>query len=192
VTKEEGTAGESEVKGVWFVALRHYLLDHQGPDRFAEVLSAMPEAHREALENPLTSSWYAEAALSAALRAVETAVARGKERLFVNLIEEATEKAIARFFRVLLRVTSPQFVLNQVPTLWRQVRRGRGQVAVTAEHNVVTIRYTDFPYFDDRRYQLLTEGTLRALVRVAAKRNVVVRIADHGSDWLTARITLGE
>ena len=106
------------------------------------------------------------------------------------MIEDCTEHGISRFFKVLLRLTTPQFVLKQVPTLWRQMRRGCGAVDVVVEENVVTVRYSDFPYFGDRRYRLLTEGTLRGLIRVATKRKAVLRISDFGADWLDVRIIM--
>jgi hypothetical protein len=188
VFEERARAGTSEVKGLWFAALQQYLRDAHGQAQLERIIRAMPDAHRAALAAPLPSSWYPEEALQSALSAVYTCAARGDEGSFVRMIEGCTEHGISRFFRVFLRITSPVFVLKQVPTLWKHVRRGGGQVEVLVDDGTVTVSYSEFPYFADRLYQLLTEGMLRALVHVASKRAAEVSIADKGLDWLKVRI----
>ena len=183
-----GRTSGSEVKGLWFVALQQYLRDAHGERELERVVQGMPAQYQAALRAPLTSSWYPEAALQSALAAAYTSTARANDQIFMELIEGVTEHGISRFFRVLLRMATPEFVLKQVPAMWRHGRRGQGKVEVSVAPDVVTVLYTEFPYFDDRRYRLLTEAMLRALVRVGSKRTAVVRIDDHGVDWLRVKI----
>ena len=95
---------------------------------------------------------------------------------------------VNRFFRVLLRLSSPAFVLRQTPTMWRQIRRGQGRGEVEPVPGGTLIRYRDFPWFDDVNYRLLAKGSLGAIVAIAGKQLPRVDISDFGSDWLDARV----
>lgn len=190
VFEKGARAAGAEVKGLWFASLQGYLREAYGEAELQRVLAAMPENYRAALDAPLTSSWYPEDALQSSLSAVYTCMARGNEQRFMQLIEAVTEHGISRFFRVLLRMANPEFVLKQVPAMWRHGRRGLGRVEVSVAPNVVTVSYSGFPYFDDHLYRLLTEAMLRALVRIGSKRAPDVRIDDYGDDWLRVKVTL--
>jgi hypothetical protein len=190
VFEKGARAGGTEVKGLWFVALQGHLRETYGEEELQRVIEAMPENFRDALDAPLTSSWYPEEALQSSLSAVYATTARGNDQRFMQMIEGVTEHGVSRFFRVLLRMANPEFVLKQVPAMWRHGRRGLGRVEVTVVPNVVTVSYSEFPYFDDPLYRLLTEAMLRTLVRIASKRAPDVRIDDYGDDWLRVKITL--
>jgi hypothetical protein len=188
VGEKGAVTSASEVKGLWFVALQQYLRDAHGDAELERVAEAMPARYRAVLRAPLTSSWYPEEALQSALSAAYASTARANDQDFMALIEGVTEHGISRFFRVLLRMATPEFVLKQVPAMWRHGRRGLGTVTVSVLPKVVTVSYAEFPYFDDRRYRLLTEAMLRTLVRVGSKRPAHVRIDDHGVDWLRVKV----
>lgn len=185
---EQGRPGISEVKGLWFVALQQYLRDEHGEAELERVVDCSPQQYRAALRAPLTSSWYPEEALQSALSAVYTCTARANDERFMRVIEGVTEHGISRFFRVLLRLATPAFVLKQVPAMWRHGRRGMGKVEVSVGASAVTVSYADFRYFEDRLYHLLTEAMLRALVRVGSKRAALVRVEAHGTDWLRVKV----
>ena len=106
----------SEVKGPWFVAMRAWLDAHASDQVVARVLDHMPAEHRTALREPLPSEWYPAQALASALAAVDAEITRGDHAAFVAMMEACTEIGLSRFFRVLLRLSTPGFVLRQVPT----------------------------------------------------------------------------
>jgi len=140
----------SEVKGPWFVAMRAWLDANASGEVSARVLERMPAEHRGALREPLPSEWYPEEALASALAAVDAEIARGDREAFLALMEACTEIGLSRFFRVLLRISTPGFVLRQVPTMWRQIRRGAGEVEVVEQDGIAELRYRAFPWFEDR------------------------------------------
>lgn len=179
---------ESEVKGVWFVTARAYLVEHHGESVADEVAQRMSPAHRAALATPLASEWYPELALAEALAAMREVVARGRAAEFARLLDACTTLGIGRFFRVMLGLTSTTFVLRQVPTMWGQIRRGAGQVSVEQSDDSTLVRYAEFPWFKEDDYIVLTLESLRALTRVAARREPHVSLVERRRDALTVEI----
>ena len=166
---------ESEVKGAWFVSARTYLAAE--PDALERVLAEVPALHREALAEPSASRWYPEAALQETLGAFRRTRCRDVAG-FVDMIDACTVIGTSRFFRALLSLSTPAFVLRRVPAMWKQIRRGQGAVTVTTEEGEARLAYRDFPYFDDENYRLLTVGSLRAVVRISTGAAPIVQIAD--------------
>jgi hypothetical protein len=107
---------------------------------------------------------------------------------FVEAMDGCTMIGISRFFRALLRVATPAFVLRQVPTMWRQIRRGDARVSVTIDGDRARIQYAQFPYFSDENYRLLTEGSLRAVVRTCTGHAPKVTLLRSTSDSLNVEV----
>ena len=182
---------KSEVKGVWFVTARAWVAGH-GEDALGRVLLGMDPEWRPALTDPLTSGWYAEEALQQALRAMRRELSLEREHDFLRAMRECTEIGISRFFRALVRLSSPPFVLRQVPTMWRQIRRGAGRVEVETLAGRSIIHYREFPYFDDENYRLLTRGSLEALTSLTAPgRTVRAEILGFWREALDVSIEYG-
>jgi len=178
----------SEVKGVWFVTAKSYMLDHGGAKALERVAEQLDPAFREAILDPLTSAWYPERALAQALAGMREVLGAIDDEVFCEVMRECSELGVNRFFRVLLRLSSASFVLRQTPTMWRQIRRGQGRVEVEPVQGGTLIHYRDFPWFEDVNYRLLAKGSLGAIVAIAAGKLPRVDIVDFGSDWLDARV----
>jgi hypothetical protein len=178
----------SEVKGIWFVAAREYALEVHGERTFNQLLQQTPLKFREVYGAPITSAWYPEEALQEALSILHELVAQGNDARFERIVEGCTEKGIHRLFQMLLRVSSPGFALRMVPTMWRQLRRGAGHVEVEQHHGFALVRYSEFPWFSDRLYRILTTGSLRAVVRSCASAGSHIEVLDHGRDSLDVRV----
>lgn len=184
-----GAARDSEVKGVWFVSARAYLVQRFGDEGVRRVAEGMPTArYRGALVDPLPSSWYPEDALSEALDSMLVGAASGDELRFLGMMRDCTDIGINRFFKAVARLTSPAFMLRRVPTMWSHIRRGAGQVEVHVREPAVVIEYSQFPYFARRTYQLMTEGSLSALMRVCTGHLPEIRVTDVGTSHLTVEI----
>lgn len=172
------------MKGAWFVAARAWLESRGSLEATARALT--PDVRKVLLE-PIPAVWYPEPVLQASLAALRDVVAPERAQ-FVEAMDACTAIGISRFFRALLRVASPGFVLRQVPTMWRHVRRGDGHVAVEAGDGRGTIRYSQFPFFADDNYRLLTEGSLRAVVRTCTGRDPRVTLVRATNDSLDVEI----
>lgn len=174
----------SEVKGAWFVSAQAFL---EAERALPAVLAAVPPPHRAALAEPSPSDWYPEAALQATLAAMRR-VHAPTPTAFVDAIDTCTVIGTSRFFRALLALSTPAFVLRRVPTMWAKIRRGAGEVAVETHDGEALLRYRSFPWFADENYRLLTVGSLRAVVRTTTGRTPLVEITDAVDDALDVRV----
>ena len=182
-------AAASEVKGVWFAAARRFLIE-QEPASIDDVLAFMNDRHRPALESPLASGWYPEEALQDLLHALFHVIAQNDPERAIDIIDRASELAISRFFRTLMRLGSAEFVLRAVPTMWSLIRRGAGSVDVSVTKGRAIVSYKRFPYFDDPVYRHLVVGSLRALVRIATGRTPKIELVHYAHSSLTAHVDL--
>jgi hypothetical protein len=156
----------SEVKGVWFVSARRYLDEQKMHGVADRILAKISAPHRAAFAEPGASEWYPEEALAETLRLLRHETRTGSDEQFTQLMEGITQVGINRFFRLLLSVASADFVLRKIPIMWHQIRRGDGQVQVTTDARGALIQYTEFPWFHDPVYPLMTLGSIRALLVV--------------------------
>jgi hypothetical protein len=175
----------SEVKGLWFVAARRWVVQDLGEEALRAVLAELHGPAREALEDPLPSAWYPEEALQRGLDAARRVLADDDADQMLDLLERVTMIGINAFWRTALRVTSTEFALRAVPVSWKHIRRGAGEMSVELEGGIGRIHYRDFPYFDDPNYRLLVLGTLRPLLRMSTGAEVPVNIATYTHDSLT-------
>src|SRR5687768_9331729 len=97
----------SEVKGAWFVAARAWLEERGCLDSAAAALT--PDVRTVLLE-AIPAAWYPEKTLQQAMAGVRTVVAPTPDQ-FVEAMDECTVIGTSRFFRAMLRVASPAFVL---------------------------------------------------------------------------------
>jgi hypothetical protein len=178
----------SEVKGLWFVAARRWVVQDVGEDALRAVLAELHGVARDALQDPLPSHWYPEEALQQGLDAARRVLASDNADQMLDLLEQVTMIGINAFWRTALRVTSTEFALRALPVSWKHIRRGPGEMVVDIENGVARVHYREFPYFDDPNYRLLVLGTLRPLLRCSTGRDIPVNIASYTKHSLTASI----
>jgi hypothetical protein len=173
----------SQVKGVWFSAAVEYARDVHGDEVVDRIIAGTPARYREVYANPIASAWYPEEAMEIGLIVIYDVIAQGNDFMFEKIMEGCTEKGVNRLFRLLLRASSPSFVLRRVPTMWKHVRRGAGHVDVEQLEGESVVRYSEFPWFRNPLYRMLTVGSLRSLVRTCtgATPRIEVLHFDHAS-----------
>jgi hypothetical protein len=174
----------SEVKGLWFVVGRRYVLEKYGAAALQQCVGLLGERHAAVLASPLASEWYPEEALQQMLGVLDLVVARSDPDEFVRVIEDCSLIAINHFFRTLLRLVPPATMLRKIPTMWALIRRGAGRVAVEATDHEAVVRYSAFPYFGDVHYRLLTIGAIRSLLTLCDARGGSVEVLSHSEDTL--------
>ena len=182
----------SEVKGLWFVAARRWVVQDLGEEALRAVLGELQGVAREALEDPLPSHWYPEEALQKGLDAARRVLVADDPDRMLDLLERVTLIGINAFWRTALRVTTTAFALRALPVSWKHIRRGPGSMDVEIEDGVARVQYREFPYFDDPNYRLLVLGTLRPLLRCSTGQDVPVTIASYTKHALTAVVRFGQ
>jgi hypothetical protein len=178
----------SEVKGIWFVSARKWVVTDLGEGALRSVLAELHGIAREALEDPLPSHWYPEEALQKSLDAARRVLCDDDSERMVETLERVSLVGINTFWRTALRITSTEFALRALPISWKHIRRGPGEMSVDIANGLAKIQYRYFPYFDDPNYRLLVLGTLRPLLRVSTGHEVPVTIAQYTKDSLTAHV----
>lgn len=178
-----------EVKGLSFTTVRTYIEERYGEAHLQAIARDIPASHRGAFERPLPSQWYPEESLQLAMRATADVIADGNVERFERFLVDATSYGISRFFRVLLRMSGTPFVLRQLPTLQRRIRRPV-HVRVEEQNREVMVYYDDFPFFDDPLYVARARAAVRALIRASTQPHSSVTTVDSGYDWLTIRVGL--
>ncbi len=179
----------SEVKGVWFVSARGYVLAEFGSEMLEAIIAQLLPEHREVMADPLPSSWYPEEALQDLLAVLHGTVAKGDDRRYVKLVTGASVHAANRFFRAILGLASTGFVMRKTPVFWNRLRRGAGRVEVESSPGRSLLQYRDFPYFADPNYRLMAEGSLRGLCEICGKGGFDVQIQEYGADWVDILVT---
>jgi hypothetical protein len=177
-----------EVKGAWFVTTHAYVTESHGRPRLDAVAERLPPDVRPTLIDPIASQWYPEEHLQALLHALMDELARGDHDRFLQEIRGASEQGIHRFFRALVRLSSPSFILRQAPTTWKVLRRGPGTMASHPVPDGTVIHYRAFPFYDDEHYRLMTLGTVGALVELSTGSPVPVTITRHTHDELDMHV----
>jgi hypothetical protein len=178
----------SEVKGLWFTVGRRYILERYGAETLDAIVSRLGDRHGPVFADPLPSEWYPEETLQQTLAVLDVVVANGDATAFVDILEECSLLAVHHFFRALLRLVPPQTMLRKVPTMWTLIRRGVGRVSVDADETHAVVTYSEFPYFDDVHYRLLTLAAIRSLMTLCGTKHARVAIAGHTHDSLTVEV----
>lgn len=181
---------EYQVKGTWFVTAHRFLEEQRGEDTLQAVIESMGPEAGPVLADPLASAWYPEDTALEMLRAFRERLCGGNPERYERLMVQMTELGISRFFRALLRLSTPGFVIGQVPTFRRQLRRGPSEVTVVRHERTFVVRYLRFPYFDTEEYRLGFKAQLEALVRTSTSQEPELHITDHDHSTLTVQIDL--
>ncbi len=170
----------SEVKGIWFMTARRYVLSEYGAERFDRYAAAVPEYIRQDVIEPVVSSWYPEEMLREALVAFHAEVCGGDDAVFSRAMEQCSVLGVHWFVQMLLSVATPEYLLRLMPPTLRISRRGPVRVAVqmgpTAERSA-TLRFTGQPYATDPRYQLATPAIVRGILGLCVGPGITTHLS---------------
>ncbi len=183
-----------ELKGLWFVTVRRHILAAEGAGRLSDLVQVMRPEFRPALADPLASIWYPEDAGAEVLDGLLHVCAGGDLERYDALLERIAADGIRRFFRVLLRLARPKFVIGGIPTFWRQFRRGPSFVSVHHDGNLSTVCYRGFPYLERETYRRASRAQIRAMLWVSTGFRADVQLGPSSpsrTDIIVVRPELG-
>jgi hypothetical protein len=176
------------VKGVWFVTARRHLLELEGDTAVQAVARAMKPDNAPVLLEPLPSEWYAEDIFQDALGAVMEVHAHHDPDVFIRFIEACTVLGVTTFFRVILRITSPAYLMRKMPALSRQYRRNDWVCEVEADDERAVLSWRNAPYLGDRNYRLYTAAMMAKCSELCTGKRPTVTVAGHGPDWMKLQV----
>ncbi|MFW5877444.1 MAG: hypothetical protein ACOCXM_11965 [Myxococcota bacterium] len=181
---------EHEIKGLWFIAGQSYLSANLDPSVFQQFARALPPEFREVAEAPMASTWYPEDAAAHFLRAWLEVPAEGNRQRFRQMVGEASEQGLNRFFRAIARLASQRFLLRQTPTIFRQLRRGPATVTVEESDAGMVVHYRDFPFLDDPVYEDTFPAQLGALLHATTGDWPNTRVLDKAPNRMRVEVRL--
>jgi hypothetical protein len=176
------------VKGVWFVTARRHLLEVHGQGVLEAVARAMKTDNGRVLLEPLASEWYPEDLFQDAMHAVMQAHAHHDPDVFCKFIEACTVLGVNTFFRILLRITSPAFLMRKMPGLSRQYRRNDWVCDVEADEHRALLHWRNVPYLSDRTYRLYVTSMLGKCAELCTGERPSVVTLGHGDDWIRLQV----
>jgi hypothetical protein len=183
--------GDPLVKGVWFVTARRYIVEEEGEAALAAVAARMPAAERRVFGDALPSEWFPEPVFQRAMEAVQQELTGHDDARFLAFIEGSTELGVNTFFRVLLKIASPTFLMRQMPAAWGTHRRDGGTLDVDANEKGARLHYAGFPFWGDRNYRVSVQGVLRKVTELCTGVSPRVREVAYGSDWFDVEVAYG-
>jgi hypothetical protein len=149
----------------------------------------MKEPHRPALLEAMASTWYPEDVFQDALGAVMSEIAHHDLLVYSNFIEACTVLGVNTFFRVLLRITSPAFLMRHMPALGRQYRKNDWVCEVEADDRRAILHWRRCPYLADRNYRLYVVAMLVKCSQLCTGKRARCDVLSHARDSMTVQVT---
>jgi hypothetical protein len=180
-----------EVKGLVFDTVRLHILERYGKKKWDELMYLLPRQTIEVFENPHITEWYAESEMRRFAHLAFELICNEKEDQFVELVRDVALACIHRFLRMIPDLASGHFVLRNVPTFFKRVRRGTATVRVeTVAGGRVLIHYENYRYCRDRLYRLMAMTSCQAAVYAATNKwpEADLRRWDRSSMTLSFRL----
>ena len=184
---------ENQVKGFAFEVLRLHMIEQFGFPRLDEAMNALARHTREILDEPDINEWYSESEMRRILHVVHSELADRSDERYLELMRGVTTASINRFFRMILGLASGRFVLRNIPTFWKRLRRGPASVRTEQlDDGRVLIHYEDFRYCRDPIYRLLSIANCQAAAFAATKKLPVASVERHGGTSMTLSFEVDE
>lgn len=157
-----------QVKGLVFETIRLYVPERYGRDKWQRILYLLPQRTVNVLEQAEISEWYPESELRRFLHVAFELLTDDDEQKFAELVRSVAHVAIKRFFKMIPSLASGHFVLRNVPTFYKRIRRGTATVHVEKlPDGEVQVHYQDFRYCRDRLYRIMALASCQAAAEAA-------------------------
>jgi hypothetical protein len=186
-------ADSQEVKGLVFDTIRNYVIDTYGKPAWDEMMYLLPRQTIEVFESPQLTEWYAESEMRRFVHLAFEMICGNDEDKFVELTRKVADVAIHRFLRMIPELASASFVLRNVPTFFRRIRRGTASVRVeTDRHGRVLVHWEDYRYCRDRLYRMMAMASCQAAANAATGKIPDAEFVTWDRSSMTIAFTVDE
>lgn len=180
------------MKGSYFVIARRYLLERHGEDTLEAVIAELPARDRHLLEEPSGSAWYPEPLLMACQHALDEVITLGDMGRFEQEMAGCIQLGVNTFFKALLSLSTPEFMLRNYPTLFKRVRRGPARAEVEASGRRFWFHFVDLPNADHPFTLASARATFDVLVKLTGHPPPRVELQVRGGTRLSVGVDLEE
>jgi hypothetical protein len=111
-----------QAKGSLLVAVRDYVVERHGEPEWTDVAKTLPQPERRLMEGlVLVGGWYPVAIWN---RLMDELLRRHDAAYLLTLARHIADNDLSLFFRIVLRLGSPEFVIKRLGWLFKQYFRG--------------------------------------------------------------------
>ncbi len=158
--------GSAQIRGTTLMSFRAYVEKTYGEGGFRRVLSALPAEDRAPFEGiVLASAWYP---VQAFVRAIGVATAAFGLELPERYGEFGAEYEIGRFFRFILRFSSPGWLFDRGTRVWRGTH-STGAWEIERKERFLRGSLASFAVLDPRYCRVLVGWIRRAALMTGAR-----------------------
>lgn len=162
-------------KGVLLVAIREHLRLEFGDAALSRVVQGLPGDLRDPFRSAIPSGWYPEELVPAVVDSVLVHACGGNAQRLRPFVSEATREAVGTPFRMLARMTSPEFVVPLVPRLWA-MHHDTGEARLLVRHRGrASLEHRRFPQLRDSRYREVVGVFVETVIALAGGQRVQVQ-----------------
>jgi hypothetical protein len=170
---------EPELRAVGFNAWVRELRQIAAPDRFADLVTALPAPTAALVDRPpAPDEWLSYSHPFALVHLAHERLFHGDERITSNVSRRIVGQDLRGLYRVFVRLTSPEFVIDRAARLWPTYWRNNGTVRVepvNGEH--VRVRFEGLSHATPLFWTLQC-GLVRGVTEATRIASVSVRILD--------------
>ena len=175
----------ANMRGASLLGTLDYARRTFGEDSLKRVMAALPEETRRAIGDPanpsvLTQGWYDARLISDLTRVVDQVCGQGDLALARAAGKHVAFEDVNRFFKWLLRLTSPATLFNRAASVWNNYHSGGHYVAQTIESGRARIRIEAWDSADPVICKRIEGWIERALeLTLCANARPVIREETH-------------
>jgi hypothetical protein len=183
-------ADASRIKGLVFVTCRRFVEENYGQEGYERVVSGLGPEARAAFDEPAVSELYPEAHMHAFVTRMYTVLAEGDDEAFCDMIRGIARMGISKFFRLILSLTSPVFVVKRIPLLFKRLREGPAELQIELDSAHIVVHYDKFPWCGDPIYRLTSMANIQAAVEATGAACPRVTVSECSSTSMSLVIDL--
>jgi hypothetical protein len=182
-----------QIKGLAFASLHTFVTEAYGQATWAKLMEELPPSTAALFDDIDTAEWYPETEMRRIVHVVYQHLAEDDDDRFVEIVRGVAKVAIHRFFGMILTIATGRFVLRNIPTFWKRIRRGPATLRTeTASDGRVLIHYSDYRYCRDRIYRLISLANCQAAAFAVTKKLPKAEITKWDRYSMTLAFTLDE
>jgi len=163
----------ARTKGVGFLHIQAFVVEHYGSATWAEVLSRFPAVEQRMLESIVSVAWYDLGLYARLLRIVEEQLAKGDPKFLYGLGPYQAERDLRSITRWLLRLFKPSVAIQQIGRYWRRFHDTGRWTIMQRDSRMIIARLDGWGVIDGALCRELT-GYLGRTIEIIGAREVSV------------------
>jgi hypothetical protein len=174
---------EPESKAVLFNTVVEVLRETTSPAAFQALLAALPPETAQLVERPpLPVAWLPHTHSFALVRSACAVLYGGDEERTSDLARRAVLRDLNSLYRLFIKLSSPQYVIDRATRMWETYWRNNGTVRVEREGPGSTLVHYEGMAHATSLFWSMQCGSLRGVMEATGVQGIEVRIIEGRND----------